>query len=97
MFYNGCKSKEKESKIESVQSHQETSDLIEKGIKYFFQTMAGKTRNLSREFACGTGKSSVVHFQCVKEIILCASKQTATDFIWPSKPKEYSHRTIQFW
>ncbi len=29
------KSRGKESEIESVQSHQETSDLIEKGIKYF--------------------------------------------------------------
>lgn len=28
--------------MESVQSHQETSDLIEKGIKYFSRTRAGK-------------------------------------------------------
>ncbi len=30
-----CKSMGKESEIESVQPHRETSELIEKGIKYF--------------------------------------------------------------
>jgi hypothetical protein len=32
----------KESEIESAQSHQETSELIEKGIKYFPRTRTGK-------------------------------------------------------
>ncbi len=37
-----CKSRGKESEIESVQSHQETSELIEKGVKYFSRTRTGK-------------------------------------------------------
>ncbi len=37
-----CKSIGKEIEIESVQPHRETSDLIEKGIKYFPRTGTGK-------------------------------------------------------
>ncbi|MBW1943707.1 MAG: hypothetical protein JRJ51_12850 [Deltaproteobacteria bacterium] len=51
-----CKSKGKESEIESVQSHRETSDLIEKGIKYFSRTRTEKRPAIYFKIAaCGTG------------------------------------------
>jgi len=50
-----CKSRGKESEIESVQSHQETSDLIEKGIKYFSRTRTGKRPGIYFQIpGCGT-------------------------------------------
>jgi len=55
-FRASSKSKGKESEIESVQSHQETSDLIEKGIKYFSRTRAGKRPAIYFKMAAsGTG------------------------------------------
>jgi hypothetical protein len=51
-----CKSRGKESEIESVQLHRETSELIEKGIKYFPRTRTGKMPAIYFKIAaCGTG------------------------------------------
>jgi len=54
-FRMSCKSRGKENEIESVQSHRETSDFIEKGIKYFSRTGTGKRPKIYFKIAaCGT-------------------------------------------
>ncbi len=55
-FRMSCKSRGKESEMESAQSHQETSDLIEKGIKYFSRTGTGNRPAIYFKIpACNTG------------------------------------------
>jgi hypothetical protein len=72
-----CKSRGKESEIESVQSHQETSDLIEKGIKYFSRTRAGKRPAIyfkMASFGTGSKKNLKVIYRQLEPLRLARTK-----------------------